>query len=276
MRFLTVLSVLLLLGGCAKPTSKLPVISQDEVKAEREYQETYLYENDFEHLYKKKPTKSQMEKRLAQITRKVGPAAIELCNQLRLRDKTGEKRRCLFDVELGPHDDTRFNAYADGDKVVIGRKLFEYIEKDEQLAFIIAHEFSHNIMKHLDDAQQNIMGGAILGAVLDAAVSGAAGSSTGGSFSKLGAQMARLSYSADYEYEADYIGLYIMKRAGYDISEAAKVWRLMSAVNPDSIYTSTTHPTSPERFVLMNRTVQEIKTKQRHSQEIMPDFKVVE
>lgn len=35
----------------------------------------------------------------------------------------------------------------------------------------------------------------------------------------------------------------------------------MAAENPDAIFTKTTHPSSPERFVAINQTVNEIKEK---------------
>ena len=276
MRFISFLftTFLVLLTACAQPKTQLPEATASEIRAEKERFEQYLYDKDFSQIYEKTPTKSAMETRIARVAKRVGPAAIELCKELRQNDKAGKKRRCLFDVELGPYDDDSFNAFADGNKVVIGRKLMELFQNDEQLAFVIAHEFAHNIMGHIEDTKTNVTGGLILGAILDAASAGA-GVRTGGGFAKMGAQMAQLSYSPAYEHEADYVGLYILSRAGYDISQAAEVWRLMAAVNPDSIYTATTHPTSPERFVMMGKVVEEIERKQREKADMLPEMKKV-
>lgn len=265
---------LVALVACAQPKTELPEVSQDEVKAEKAYQEEFLYEQDFSHIYDAPPSKRSMEKRLSRISKKVGPAAIKLCNQFRAEDKIGHKRRCLFHVELGPSDDDSYNASADGHKLVVSRKLVQLVNKDEQLAFIISHELAHNIMGHLDDQQTNLTGGALLGAIFDVAAAGV-GANTGGSLTRLGGQMGVLSFSPSYEQEADYVGMYILKRAGYNIDKAPDVWRMMSAVNPDAIYTGTTHPTSPERFVMMKKSIQEIKEKSRAGKALLPEMKAV-
>ena len=273
MKILLLSVIPILLFSCAQPKTTLPKIEKSDIEAEKAYQEEYLYKNDFSYIYDAPPTKRTMEKRLSRISKRVGPAAIKLCNELRVKDKSGNKRRCLFHVELGKADDDSYNAFADGHKLVLSRKLVQLVRKDEQLAFIMAHEFAHNIMGHLDDQVNNMTGGAIVGILLDATMAGL-GANTQGGFTKIGAQMAAQSFSTDYEHEADYVGLYIASRAGYKVNKAAEVWRLMSAVNPDSIYTSTTHPTSPERFVMMNKIVDEISEKKRSKQALLPEMKI--
>ncbi|RUM40159.1 MAG: peptidase M48 Ste24p, partial [Desulfocapsa sp.] len=92
-------------------------------------------------------------------------------------------------------------------------------------------------------------------------------------FGQVGAQIGQLKYSPAYEHEADYIGLYIMARAGYKIDNAAEVWRRMSAIAPDAIYVKTTHPTNPARFVAMKKTIAEIKSKKIIGLKLIPNFK---
>jgi len=272
MRIFTILSLSFLLVACSQPRTQLPQACQVEIENERQLQQQGVYDQNLKQIYGVPPTKRSMQKRLATVAQKVGPEAIQLCRKLQ-QGKTAQ--RCLFDVELDK-EGSGFNAYADGSNVVIGRKLMELITREDHLAFIVAHEFAHNIMNHLQDLQTNVMGGAILGAVLDAAVSGAGGVGTGGGFSKLGAQMGQLSYSPAYEHEADYIGLYIMANAGYNLDEAPNVWRLMAAINPDAIYTRTTHPTTAERLVTMRKVVDEIKQKKIQKQPLIPQMKPVE
>ena len=93
-----------------------------------------------------------------------------------------------------------------------------------------------------------------------------------GNFSKSGAQMAMAPYSADFEREADYVGLYIMARAGYNIDKAPDVWRMMSAANPEAIYVTSTHPNNPARTIAMTKTVAEIHAKQRSGQPLIPNI----
>jgi len=178
----------------------------------------------------------------------------------------------LFHAQLGTSTDDSINAYADGNKLVVSRRLMQLVKRDDQLAFIIAHEFAHNIMGHLDDQTTNVTGGAILGSILDA-VSASAGINMGNELGNIGAEMSLLSFSSAYEHEADYVGLYILKRAGYKIDQAPNVWRLMAAVDPGAIYTNTTHPSSPERFVTMKKTVDEIAEKRKKGEELLPQMK---
>ncbi|MDG1286584.1 MAG: M48 family metallopeptidase [Rickettsiales bacterium] len=262
----------MLVTACAQPRTLLPEISTADIEAEKAYQEKYLYENDFSHIYDRLPTKTKLDQRLSRIAKRVGPAAIKLCNTLRKQETIEKDQRCLFHVELGASKDDSINAYADGHKLVISRRLMQLVKRDDQLGFIIAHEFAHSIMGHLDDQETNIMGGTILGSILDAATAGA-GINTSGGFGQIGAEMSLLSFSANYENEADYVGLYILNRAGYKIGQAGEVWRLMSAVNPDAIYTETTHPTSPERFVMMKKTVDEIEQRRKRGEALLPRMK---
>ena len=266
--------MLTILAACSQPKTKLPEISTAEVLAEKKYLEDHLYDNhDFSHIYDLEPSKRTMEKRLARINKKIGPAAVNLCNKLRLKDKAGQKRRCLFDIDLGPRSDKSINAYADGDRIVVSRKLTQLINKDDQLAFIIAHELAHSIMGHLDDQRTNITSGVIFGALLDAALTVGTGAPSNADMTYLGADLGHLAFSSSYEHEADYIALYIMKRAGIKISSAQNVWRMMAAIDPDSIYISTTHPTTPERFVMMRKTIEEIEQKHKNKHALFPEMK---
>jgi hypothetical protein len=45
----------------------------------------------------------------------------------------------------------------------------------------------------------------------------------------------------------------------------------MSAREPDGIYVSTTHPTNPERYVAMQKTVEEISHKKKAREPLLPN-----
>ncbi len=47
----------------------------------------------------------------------------------------------------------------------------------------------------------------------------------------------------------------------------------MALESPDSICVARTHPTSPERFVLMQQTIAEIKDKQRRHLPLVPEIR---
>ena len=99
------------------------------------------------------------------------------------------------------------------------------------------------------------------------------GVDTGGKLSSFGAEQGANAYSPSFESEADYVGMYVMYYAGYDISNAAGLWRNMTAVAPKGAFMTTTHPANPERFVLLNQTKDEIFAKRDAGQPIIPSMK---
>ncbi|MCM8804868.1 MAG: M48 family metalloprotease, partial [Candidatus Omnitrophica bacterium] len=79
----------------------------------------------------------------------------------------------------------------------------------------------------------------------------------------------------EFEKEADYLGTYIAAVSGYDITNAANLWRKMAAEYPGStkdIFLAT-HPSSPERYILIEKTVKEIKEKQEKGLPLKVEFK---
>jgi Zn-dependent protease with chaperone function len=176
---------------------------------------------------------------------------------------------CNFPPKLDLGRDV--NAYADGEKIVVYRGLLNFMPKDEDLALVLAHETAHNVMGHVEAMKRNAMVGGLIGAIADAVLA-SQGYGGNGDFSNLGANMAVQRYSADFEREADYVGLYVMARTGYDITNAADMWRRMATLNPESISRESSHPSTAERFVAIDQTVLEIKDKKARNQPLMPNM----
>ena len=65
-----------------------------------------------------------------------------------------------------------------------------------------------------------------------------------------------------------------MARAGFDITEAAQIWRDMALEHPDAIqtYAAASHPGTAERYVLMEETVDEILEKNLNSKDLVPNY----
>jgi len=177
-------------------------------------------------------------------------------------------QHCNFNLQLS--QDHEINAFADGANVVINRGLIRFIESDQHLATIIAHEIAHNAMGHIDAKKTNATVGAIGGLLADMAAA-VLGVNTGSTFRNIGARAGASAYSAAFENEADYVGLYILARARYPIKGAADVWRLMATVNPKSISFSGSHPTSPQRYLNMEQYIREITAKLAANAPLVPD-----
>lgn len=179
-------------------------------------------------------------------------------------------KSCDFAVHLAP-DDVK-NAYADGKNIVVYKGMMDFFKTDEEIALVLSHELAHNSMKHIDAKQNNAIVGGIFGLLLDVAAA-AAGVNTNGEFSRAGAGIAGNSYSVEFEQEADYVGLYFMKKAGYEIKHAADFWRRMAVNNSQAITVKSSHPTTPQRFVAIESTVKEINTKIANGETLKPELK---
>lgn len=234
--------------------------------AEQELQQTVAIRNPFPPIVEPVRATKAMHMRLNQIAARITPQATKLCYEV--RGSTPDS--CAFTLQL--EGSKGVNAYADGKSVTVTAPMMVFANNDTHLAFVLAHELAHNIMEHPEGQSQNVLLGSILGTVADVAV-GASGTSTGGVFGKVGGNVALLSYSPSFEQEADYIGLYILARAGYPIEQAPNFWRAMSQYEPEGIYARGTHPTNAERFVAMNKTIAEIRAKQRTRQPLLPNIR---
>ncbi|WP_050750785.1 M48 family metallopeptidase [Paramagnetospirillum magneticum] len=168
--------------------------------------------------------------------------------------------------------DSSMNAFATEKDINVQTGMLDFLKSEEELALIMGHELAHSLRKHggMGAKGGNMVAGQVAGGVLDV-IAALGGVNTGGYFSKSGGAMARNINSQDYENEADYVGLYIMARAGYTIDDAPKVWRRMAVSDPSSISHATTHPTAPERFVNLNATIQEIRNKQAAGLPLIPN-----
>lgn len=266
-RVLATPALFLALVACATPTTQRPAYSTQEFHSEQQAQAAsakQVREGGFND--QKTYTAEEiaaLSTRLEPIAARVEKASETLCAAM-------GGRQCSFAVVLDPNQ-KGLNAHADGQRVVIYPAMVDFARDDTQLAFVIAHEFAHSIMGHVASQQKNVAIGGILGTLVDAAAQ-SQGYETGGTFGKIGAQQALLRYSPAFENEADYVGLYILARAGYAIENAPGFWREMSLLAPQAIYTTSTHPNNPARTVAMQKAVVEIRAKERANQPLVPTF----
>jgi len=172
---------------------------------------------------------------------------------------------CDYPVLLASDDS--LNAFADGERIVIMRGMVRFAESDTELGTVIAHELAHNAMEHISAKQGNAM----LGLLADILAS-VGGVNTQGTFSRLAGRM----HSQAFEAEADYVGLYIMALSGLEIKGAAYFWRRMAAAHPQAIREGgflASHPSTPERFLALEKTVEEIEQKQAAGKPLRPEMK---
>ena len=265
---LYILNAVFFLAACAQPVTQIPAIHPDEVAHERVQQRQLAHatvRQPYEELSYSKRERVAMQEKLQKLVDRLAPEATTLCREL-----NGPGANCDMHIELA-NKIKGVNAAADGEKILISPAMVDFAKSDTHLAMVLAHEYTHHMMGHVGATRTNMLGGALMGTMVDV-LAARGGTSTGGQFGKLGASAALLTYSPDFEYEADYIGLYMLARAGFPIEEASAFWRQMARYNPQGIYNRTTHPTTPERFVLLEKTVEEIKQKQAAGQKLLPNL----
>lgn len=172
---------------------------------------------------------------------------------------------CDYPVVLHPAD--AINAFADGRQLAVTRGMLRFVRDDLELAVVVGHELAHNSMKHVEKQTGNVL----LGTILDI-LAAARGVNTQGAFGNL----AGLVFSKEFEAEADYVGLYFTARAGYDVARAPNFWRRMASAAPGAIGRqgfAATHPSTPERFVALEKTVEEIRAKQAAGRDLAPEIR---
>lgn len=144
------------------------------------------------------------------------------------------------------------NAFAlPNGKIGVYEGMMTFVDSDDQLAAVIAHEIAHVEEKHSQERVNSQVatqtGVEIAGGLLGA--SGVGGAQQIAAILGAGAQYGvLLPYSRNQELEADREGLGIMRRAGYDPSAAVALWRKMErqgGAQPPAFMS--THPAPGQR-----------------------------
>jgi membrane-associated protease RseP (regulator of RpoE activity) len=174
-----------------------------------------------------------------------------------------QDRACESPVTV--KEEPSINAFAFGSKIWVTSGMVKFCKNDHELGLVIGHELAHNSMSHLKAKMGN---GLLFSFLIDGPIIALTGVNPG-----IGRNIGEGLHSQDFETEADYIGLYYTARAGYEIDGVADLWRRMAVEHPDAIYTATTHPTTANRFVVLEAAAKEIEAKRAKGQELVPEMK---
>ena len=212
--------------------------------------------------------------KLAKILREIEDANIQveiLRNTQNLTLNVIREKSCDYGVIYLPNE-ASVNAYADGQNIYITRGMYRFVDNDNELSLVMAHELAHNTMGHIDKKKTNTLLGTAGGFLIDLLLSGA-GVNTGGTYTDLGGNLGALAHSVGFEQEADYVGMYYLERTNIDASNVAHFWRRMAAENSNlSINHRSTHPTTPERFIALEKTFKEIMMKKNNGEVLKPNI----
>lgn len=155
------------------------------------------------------------------------------------------------------------NGMSNGRVIAVTTGAMRTFSQDDELAWILAHEIGHNILSHAQNAQLQMMLDRLLG-------------TTVGTTSNATPSPDPRSLEA----EADYVGAYLLARAGYDLDAVERVWEQMRRLEgrqpAGQRGISHTHPTTVERLAAFRGTRGEIEAKRRRGELLQPQFAPVE
>ena len=152
---------------------------------------------------------------------------------------------CASRVEIRPSE--TYNGWADGTTAQLSSAMVDFTQDDDELATVIAHEMSHNILRHrvrLDEAGVSR-----------------------GLFAQVG-RNARLTRAT--EIEADRLGVYLMARAGFDPHAAARFWDRLLREHGAGILADGTHLGRRKQVALVTGVAQEVDALKAAGKPLMP------
>ncbi len=153
---------------------------------------------------------------------------------------------CAVRVQLQPS--AELNSWADDRYATITTAMARYTAADDDLALVMGHELAHAYLHHEALLDRRSVARGLLG--------------------PLGTPPGLV---LETERQADYLGLYIAARAGYDISRAGDFWERFRAEHGGGDFLLHTHPRGRDSLRAGMATVAEIARQRAAGQELLPD-----
>ena len=164
------------------------------------------------------------------------------------------KLACNFSLRLIESD--MINGVSNGRVMAVTTGAMQAFSGDDELAWILAHELAHNILSHAQNAQLRVLLNAFVHAT-----------SAGSTLPDQPSPDPRT-----LEAQADYVGAYLMARAGYDLDAVQRVWERVRQLEERQPTVkrgfSQTHPTTAERLAAFQETFKEIQGKRRRGESL--------
>lgn len=163
---------------------------------------------------------------------------------------------CAMSIEVGNTD--QINSYGDGNRILVTRGMLEFVQSDDELAFVIAREMAHNT---LNPAARTDMK-AIINRLHTVDI--------GPSSADLGPALQ--PFTPVLDATVDKLALYMLARADYPITGVSSFWARLAKKTPVTIKHGHTamHPSTSYRLALIKQISLDIKQKQKHEWPILP------
>jgi hypothetical protein len=167
---------------------------------------------------------------------------------------------CAFNIELGNVDSV--NTYADGRRVLITRGMLNFVQSDEELAYVIAKDLAHNSLGHAIRQRMVATTGGVIDNLMRVQPDLSANAGTGGI----------RPYPQDLDAAADNLALYMLVRAGYSVDAYSAFWQRLATQYPASVSNGYTalHPATAYRLTMIDKSLQTLKNKQAAGKSLQP------
>lgn len=169
-------------------------------------------------------------------------------------------RACGFGVELGNSDN--INAYADGSRVMVTRGMINFVEADEELAYLMAKGMAHNMLGHAA-SQRNAN---TIGSIIDNLMSTRPDTTVTIGSGGIKAMPQELDGAADS------LAMYLLARAGYRVEGATEFWKRLASRYPATVLNGyvANHPATGYRIAVIEKTIADIKAKKAAGKPLVP------
>lgn len=144
-----------------------------------------------------------------------------------------------------------------GGKVFIFSSMLSICQNDDGIATVLSHEFAHQLARHTSENLSKAPAYSLISTLLYAltGIQGINNLITDG--------LLRMPASRQMETEADYIGLMVMARAGFNPKEAVRFWERMArfeqrTTGKANVEFLSTHPASDKRIKNMIKWQKEV------------------
>jgi len=211
-------------------------------------------------------TTAAAERRFKRVAGRLSPVGRSYCEAL-----TADRADFDCNVDIGIDREMKernaYFTYRDDKPVIrISLPMLRDSASEDEVAFILSHEYGHLLGRHIEKSEQQALAGALILGVLAAAASADSGyydPSLVSSSMDIGAAAGSRAYSQTYELESDTLGTRIAHAAGYDPVKGARFFARPEAARTEAGKLSFwgTHPPDAKRLATVLATMEQVEAK---------------